>query len=85
MWEGAKLPGDIQCNCKKGISQHTMEFKNHPIVQHGREYAAGSSTYFETNFNRAFEIQRPDTTRVSTHLLLSLRDPHPFPRHINAL
>ncbi|KAI9877757.1 MAG: hypothetical protein M1830_002922 [Pleopsidium flavum] len=62
LWEGAELPKDIQCYCKKGITQHTMEFKNYPLLRHGREYAAGSSTFFETAFKRAYQVLRPGIT-----------------------
>lgn len=70
MWEGAKLPTNLQCNCTKGIEQHRLYFQNHPIVRHAREYPAGSATYFETDFNRAFTTGRPSEETVRTHLLL---------------
>jgi len=58
MWEGAKLSKDLQCDCTKGIQQHKLDFQNHPIVRHAQEFPAGSATYFEIDFNRAFTVGR---------------------------
>lgn len=69
MWEGAKLSKGLQCDCTKGIQQHKLDFQNHPIVQHARKYPAGSATYFETDFNRAFTTRRRSEQAVCTHFL----------------
>ena len=80
MWEGAKLPDNLQCDCTKRIQQHKLYFQNHPIVRHAREYPAGSATYFETDFTRAFAIGRRSEERVCALLIITV----PFNRHPTA-
>lgn len=79
MWEGAKLPENLQCDCTKGIQQHKLDFQNHPIVRHAREYPAGSATYLETDFNRAFTTGRRPEKAVCTSFLSLLNYPFGTP------
>lgn len=76
MWEGAKLSEDLQCDCTKGMQQHKLDFQNHPIVRHAQEFPAGSGTYFETDFKRAFSVGRQSEQAVCTPFSLPLC--HPF-------
>lgn len=75
MWEGAKLSDDLQCDCTNGIQQHKLNFQNHPIVRHAQEFPAGSTSYFETDFNRAFTAGRPSEQAVCTLFLSPLWHP----------
>lgn len=54
VWEGLPLPIDVGCDCRKGKPHHTKEYQKHPILRHAREYPAGSSSYFHSDFAKAF-------------------------------
>ena len=55
LWTGKSLPDDLYCDCRKGRPHHTDYYKNHPIVKYAHEYPAGSSSFFETRFAKAFQ------------------------------
>lgn len=54
VWEGTALPVEVGCDCRKGKPHHTKDYRKHPILRHAREYPAGSSSYFHSDFARAF-------------------------------
>lgn len=55
MWEGWPLPADLACDCGEGKPHHTGLYQANPISAYAREYPVGSATYFETDFQTAFE------------------------------
>ena len=57
MWEGFTLPEDLGCDCHKGEPHHSQYYRPLPIVKSAREYPAGSNSFLETNFSRAFTLQ----------------------------
>lgn len=54
VWQGVPLPVDVGCDCRKGKPHHTKDYRKHPILRHAREYPAGSSSYFHSDFTTAF-------------------------------
>ncbi|KAH7393063.1 glycosyl hydrolase family 85 protein [Pyrenochaeta sp. MPI-SDFR-AT-0127] len=52
-WEGTRLPDDIDCSCGNCNTRHQPNLQS-PIIRSAREYAAGSETFFYTDFSRAF-------------------------------
>lgn len=52
MWEGTPLPEDLECSC--GTSRHQPNLET-PIMRSAGECAAGSETFFYTDFSRAFD------------------------------
>ncbi|MCJ1477299.1 hypothetical protein MMC13_005970 [Lambiella insularis] len=60
LWEGARLPSDLRCDCKKGKPHHTVDYQQHPITRHAMEFPGGSSTYFDSDFGRAFSEARSE-------------------------
>lgn len=54
VWQGVPLPVDVGCDCRKGKPHHTKDYRKHPILRHAREYPAGSSSYFHSDFAKAF-------------------------------
>lgn len=54
MWEGMRLPNNLQCDCKKGHPHHALGYRGTPITSAAREHPAGSSSFLETNFEQAF-------------------------------
>ena len=55
MWLGQLLPSNLGCDCHRGRPHHTREYVGTPIVNHAREFPAGSAHFFETDFVRAFQ------------------------------
>ncbi|KAF2129153.1 glycoside hydrolase family 85 protein [Dothidotthia symphoricarpi CBS 119687] len=53
MWEGTALSANIDCPCGDCASRHPSN-QLYPITRFARESAAGSKTFFYTDFNRAF-------------------------------
>lgn len=55
MWKGLPLPDRLGCDCRKARPHHTTEYQMNPIVKYAREFPVGTSSYFETDFQAAFE------------------------------
>ena len=64
MWLGELLPSDLVCDCH-GLPHQTREYVGTPIVNHAREFPAGSSTFFETDFDKAFQRVADSEAQVS--------------------
>lgn len=81
MWEGVSLPENLKCDCREGKPHHTSQYRQNPIVDNATEYAAGSSTYFYTDFTRAFNQDshgwrsRLGSQAILPHLLLPMSAP----------
>lgn len=58
MWEGSPLPTEIGCDCRTGRPHHTKDYQGHPILKYAHEYPAGTSSYFHTDFTRAFKSEQ---------------------------
>ena len=54
LWQGASLPAELGCDCRKGRPHHTSSYKANPIIASVCEYPVGISSFFETNFTQAF-------------------------------
>ena len=54
MWEGARLPEKLSCDCRNGRPHHRSGYSDMPITKAAREFPAGSTTFLETNFQQAF-------------------------------
>ena len=54
LWEGASLPAELGCDCRKGRPHHTLSYRANPIIASVCEYPAGTSSFFDTDFTRAF-------------------------------
>lgn len=65
MWEGYSLPPNLSCDCSQGRPHHTKYYQETPIVSGATEYPAGSSTYLQTDFSRAF---KQDKNRIKSCL-----------------
>lgn len=77
MWHGTALPDELGCDCPVGRPHHTPEYISNPVVMHAREFPAGSSLFFETDFQGSFERITNLESRVSS--LPSFSQPyHPF-------
>ncbi len=64
MWEGFYLPEELTCDCRKARPHHTRYYRSEPIIKHAREYPAGSHSFFETNFSRAFAVKAEQSGSV---------------------
>jgi hypothetical protein len=53
MWDGTSLPDGIDCACGKASVQHPSN-REFPITRSARDFPAGSSSFFYTDFSRAF-------------------------------
>ena len=53
MWEGTDLPEDLECSCGNCAVRHRSN-NDLPITKFAKAFAAGTETYFFTNFRRAF-------------------------------
>jgi len=73
VWEGHSLPVDLGCDCRKGKPHHTNAYRKHPILRHAREYPAGSSSYFHSDFTKAF---RQDINGLRSRLASQSILPH---------
>ena len=71
MWLGKLLPSELGCDCRGALPHHTREYVRSPIVNHAREFPAGSACFFQTDFKRAFEWVADSGAQVS-HRSLSL-------------
>ena len=56
MWKGSRLPDDVGCDCSFGRPHHTDVYEANAILKYAREFPAGSSRFFQTDFQQAFEI-----------------------------
>ncbi|CBX96940.1 hypothetical protein IAQ61_008113 [Plenodomus lingam] len=63
VWEGEKLPPDIECACGDCAVRHQAN-EQHAVVKHAREFPAGSESFFYTDFNRAFSKLGEKETEV---------------------
>ena len=57
LWEGFALPEELGCDCRKGRPHHIKDYKLNPIIKSAREYPAGSISFLETNFSRAYILK----------------------------
>jgi hypothetical protein len=60
LWEGEELSLDVRCSCTPGWFEprdphRTLEYTRFPLINHAREFPAGSKTYFRTNFQQGFQ------------------------------
>ena len=55
MWKGSNLPNDLDCDCKYGKPHHTDLYQENAITKYAREFPAGTSMFFQTDFQQAFE------------------------------
>jgi hypothetical protein len=53
MWEGDSFPTGIDCSCGDCASRHSPN-EQFAVIKYARERAAGSETFFYTDFSRAF-------------------------------
>jgi hypothetical protein len=53
MWDGTSLPKTVECACGNASVRHPPN-RGYPITRSAREFPAGSSSFFYTNFSRAF-------------------------------
>lgn len=67
MWLGKLLPSDLGCDCHEGLPHHTRGYIGTPIVSHAREFPVGSTQFFETDFNGAFQRVANSEAQVSPH------------------
>lgn len=67
VWEGAALPDNLGCDCKKGRPHHTAYYLLNSISEHGAESPAGSQSYFDTDFSRAFGHLLQDNEVIIVH------------------
>ncbi|CAO2648508.1 Nn.00g077750.m01.CDS01 [Neocucurbitaria sp. VM-36] len=53
VWEGEPFSEDLECSCGNCSARHqpNLEF---PIIRSAKEFAAGSESFFYTDFSRAF-------------------------------
>ena len=64
MWLGELLESDLGCDCH-GLPHQTREYVGTSIVNHAREFPAGSSYFFETDFGKAFHRVTDSEAQVS--------------------
>ena len=67
MWLGKLLPSDLGCDCHERQPHQTHEYVGAPIVDHAREFPAGSAHFFETDFGSAFQRVANSGGHVSPH------------------
>ena len=72
MWQGERLPFELGCDCRQGRPHHTQYYVRTPIVDHAREFPAGSAHFFETDFHRAFERVAHPQVKVSPPTLSNM-------------
>lgn len=61
MWEGSLLPSELGCDCQDEKLHHTNSYQANAITKYAREYPAGTSSFFYTDFQRAFvEVEVPN-------------------------
>ena len=53
IWDGTSLPETVECACGNAIVRHSPN-RGYPITRSAREFPAGSSSFFYTDFSRAF-------------------------------
>lgn len=69
MWDGDQLPTSLRCDCRPESTHEAPEYLKHPITGSAMEYAAGSESFFHSNFARAFTthtLQRNDP--ITSHV-----------------
>ncbi|CAK1362274.1 Cytosolic endo-beta-N-acetylglucosaminidase [Cercospora beticola] len=54
IWKGTPLPEDLACDCDPQRPHDTAPYQQHGVVEYAKAFPAGSSTFFHTNFERAF-------------------------------
>lgn len=64
MWLGELLASDLVCDCQ-GLPHQTREYVGAPIVKDACEFPAGSSNFFETDFDKAFQRVADSEAQVS--------------------
>ncbi|MCJ1285373.1 hypothetical protein MMC26_004713 [Xylographa opegraphella] len=60
LWDGSSLPHNVQCGCKDGQVHKTALYETNPITSNAYEFPAGSSTFLESDFGRAFDRMTDD-------------------------
>jgi hypothetical protein len=63
VWEGASFPKGVDCSCGDCASRHRPN-EEFAVIKHARERAAGSNTFFYTDFNRAFGMHGEEENDV---------------------
>lgn len=72
MWEGSDLPEELNCDCHGEGTHHTNDYRPNPIVNHACEFPAGTASFLETNFIRAFERKEAEGSDVCIPLFYLL-------------
>lgn len=54
MWDGDQLPTSLRCDCRPESKHEAPEYLKYSITGSAMEYAAGSESFFHSNFARAF-------------------------------
>lgn len=54
MWDGRKLPDSLDCNCVPQNRHMACAYQAHAIISSAKEFPAGSSSFFYTDFRAPF-------------------------------
>lgn len=59
MWDGQRLPKDLECSCHPAHPHSRIGYQAHAITRMAVEHAAGSRSFFYTDFRKAFTPSAP--------------------------
>jgi hypothetical protein len=86
IWEGTALPTELNCSCGDCASRHRPN-EDFATIKFAREWAAGSESFFYTDFNRAFGMHRSEENDVfdghNKHAQLGTQSILPCPLLLN--